>query len=68
MKYDLEFFGPEEIEKYYNCSNSYQIMFSKPRNWKIVKNTWVKDNISFSKELKFNAKSQGGNFMPKKVF
>ena len=32
MKYDLEFFGPEEIEKYCNCSNSYQIMFSKPRN------------------------------------
>ena len=28
-----------------------------------LKNTWVKD-----KELGFDAKSQGGNFMPKKAF
>ena len=50
--------GLEEIEKFLNWLKSFQSMFLETWNWKVMKKSWPNEDILFSNQLDFQARSK----------
>ena len=50
--------GLEEIEKFLNWLKLFQSMFLETWNWKVMKKSWPNEDILFSNQLDFQARSK----------